>query len=173
MDQARERGPKCWDEWGWWELCEHSEEVGTVWAPPNCGLRYTCRQRNAPDWLSCSEATALETVAVVIQLLSCVRLFATHGLQHVRLPCPSRSPGLCSDSCPLSWWCHPTISSCVTGFSCHPQSFPASGSFPMSRLFISGSQSIGASASSSVLPVNIQGWFPCCLRDSEESSPAP
>ena len=83
-----------------------------------------------------------------------------HGLPHARLPCPSPSPGACSNSCPLSWWCYPTISSSVTHFSC-PQSFPASGFFfPMSQLFASGGQSIGTSASASVLPMNIQDWFP-------------
>ena len=88
-----------------------------------------------------------------------------HGLQHVRLLCPPLSPGVCSNSCPLSQWYYLTISSSVTHFfSCH-QSFPASGSFPMSRLFSSGSQSIGASASASVLPVNIQGWFPLGVTD--------
>ena len=81
-----------------------------------------------------------------------------HELQHIRIPCPSPSPGVCSDSCPLSWGCSPTISSSVIS-SCL-QSFPASGSFPMSRLFASGGQSIGASASASVLPMNIQCWFP-------------
>ena len=86
-----------------------------------------------------------------------------HGLQHTRLPCPSLSPRVCSDSCPSSWWCHPTISSSVTPFSSWLQSFPASGSFPMSRLFTSGGDSIGGSASASVLPVNIQGWFPLGL----------
>ena len=79
------------------------------------------------------------------------------GLQHARLPCRSLSPGVCSNSCPLSQWCHPTISSSVIPFSC-PRSFPSSGSFPMSWLLASGDQSIGASAS--VLPVNIQDWFP-------------
>ena len=79
-----------------------------------------------------------------------------HGLQHARLPCPSLSPGVCSNSCPSSRWCHPTISSSVVPFC--PQSFQASGSFPMCQLFTSGGQRIGASAS--VLPVNIQGWFP-------------
>ena len=74
------------------------------------------------------------------------------------LPCPSPAPGACSNSCPLSWWCHPTISSSVAPFSSCFQSFPASGSFPMSQLFASGGQNIGASAS--VLPMNIQGWFP-------------
>ena len=83
-----------------------------------------------------------------------------HGPQHARLPCPSLSPGACSNSCPLSQWCHPTISSSGIPFSSCPQTFPASGSFPMSRLFALGGQSIGASASMSVLPMNIQGWFP-------------
>ena len=83
-----------------------------------------------------------------------------HGLQHSRLPCPSLSLGVCSNSCPLSRWCHPTISSSVTCFTFCPQYFPASGSFPMSHLFTSGGQSIGASASTSVLPMNIQGLFP-------------
>ena len=69
----------------------------------------------------------------------------------------------CSNSCPLSRWCHPTISSAVTPFSLFPQSFPASGSFPVSQLFASGGQSIGASASASVLSMNIQGWFPLAL----------
>ena len=76
----------------------------------------------------------------------------THGLQHTRLPCPSPTPGACSDSCPLSWWCHPTISSSVVPFS-HLQSFPLSGSFPVSQFFISDSQKSAASAS--VLPMNI------------------
>ena len=76
-----------------------------------------------------------------------------HGLQHTRLPCYSPTPGACSNSCPYSWWCHPTISSSVIPFSSCLQSFPASGSFPMSQFFTSGSQSIGVSAS--VLPMNI------------------
>ena len=83
-----------------------------------------------------------------------------HGLQHTRLPCPSLSPRACSNSCPSSLWCHPTVSSSVVSFSSCPQSFPASGSFPVSHLFISWDQSIGASASASVLPMNIQHWFP-------------
>ena len=93
-----------------------------------------------------------------------------HELQHARLPCPSPSPRACSNSCSLSQWCHPTISSSVVPFSSCPQSFPASGSCPMSQFFASGGQSIGASASVSVLLVNIPGWFPCCSRDSQESS---
>ena len=83
-----------------------------------------------------------------------------HGLQHSRPPCPSPTPWVYSNSCPLSWWCHPTISSSVIPFSSHLQSFPASGSFQMSQFFASGSQNIGVSASASVLPLNIQNWFP-------------
>ena len=84
-----------------------------------------------------------------------------HGLQHARLPCPSPSHWACSNSCPLSWWCHPTISFSVIPFSSCLQSFPTSGSFPVSCLFTSGGQSIGASVS--VFPMNIQGWFPLGL----------
>ena len=83
-----------------------------------------------------------------------------HGLQQARLPCPSPTPGACSNSCPSSQWCHPTISSSVVPFSSCLQSFPASGSFPMSQFFTSSGQSIGASPSASVLPMNIQDWFP-------------
>ena len=83
-----------------------------------------------------------------------------HGLQHARLPCPSPTPRACSNSSPLSWWCHLAISSSVTPFSSCPQSFPASGCFPVSQLFISGGRSIGTSASAAVLPTNSQGWFP-------------
>ena len=86
-----------------------------------------------------------------------------HGLQHARLPCPSPTPGACSNSRPLSWWCHPTISSSVVPFSFRLQSFPASGSFLMSQLFTSGGQYLGASTSASVLPMNIQDWFPLGL----------
>ena len=104
-----------------------------------------------------------------------------HGLQHARLPCPSPTPRACSNSCPLSQWCHPIISSSVVPFSSHLQSFSASGSFQMSQFFPSGGQSIGVSASASVLLMNIQNsselisfrmdwWSP---RDSQESSPTP
>ena len=86
-----------------------------------------------------------------------------YGLQHARPPCPSPIPGVCSNSCSLNWWCHPTISSFVIPFFSCPQSFPASGSFPMIWLFASGGQSIGASASISVLPMSTQGWFPLRL----------
>ena len=103
-----------------------------------------------------------------------------HGLKHHSFSCPL-SPGVCSNSCPLSRWCHPTISSSVVSFSSCLQSFPASGSFQMSQLFTSGGPSIGVSASASVLPVNIQDWFPLgwtgwisySPRDSQEPSPTP
>ena len=96
-------------------------------------------------------------VFCVVQSLSHVHSLRPHGLQHTRLPCPSPFPGACSNSCPLSQWGHPTISSSVVPFSSCLQSFPASGSFLMNWLFTSGGQSIGASAS--VFPMNIQGWF--------------
>ena len=83
-----------------------------------------------------------------------------HGLQHARPPCPSPTPRACSNWSPSSWWCHPTISSSVIPFSSHLQSFPGSGSFPMSQFFASGGQSIGVSASTSVLPMNTQDWSP-------------
>ena len=106
--------------------------------------------------------------------------FWPHGLQQARHPCPSPSPTACSNSCPVSWWYHPTILSFVVPFSSCLQCFPASGSFLMSQLFASGGQSIGASASASVLLMNIQDlfplglvWSPCSPRDSQESSPTP
>ena len=84
----------------------------------------------------------------------------SHGLQHARLPCPSPTPGAYPNSCPLSQWCHPTISSSVVPFSSCLQSFPPSRSFQMSQFFASGGQSIWVSTSASVLPMNIQDWFP-------------
>ena len=87
----------------------------------------------------------------------------SHELQHARLPCPSPTPKACSNSCSSNRWCHPTISSSVILFSSCLQSFPASGSFPRSQFFTSGGQRIGASASASVLPMNIQDWFPLGL----------
>ena len=104
--------------------------------------------------------------AYVLLLFSCSVLSSSlwpYEVQHISLPCPPLSPGVCSNSGPLNQWCHPTVSSSVVRFSpCH-QSFPASRSFPASQFFTSGGQSIGASASASVLPTNIQGWFPLGL----------
>ena len=90
---------------------------------------------------------------------SCL-ILQPHSLQHARLPCPSLSPGVCLNPCPLSQWCHPTTLSLLAVFSSCPQSFPPSGSFKMNHLFASGGQSIGVSASTSVLPVNTQDPYP-------------
>ena len=95
-----------------------------------------------------------------VQSLSRVQLFATHESQHARTPCPSPTPGIHSDSCPSSQWCHPAISSSVVPFSSCPQSLPASESFPMSQLLASGGQSTGVSASASFPPKKSQGWSP-------------
>ena len=102
-----------------------------------------------------------------VQLLSCPTL-RPHESQHTRPPCASPAPGVYSNSCPSSWWCHPAISSSAIPFSSCPQSLPASGSFPMSQLFAWGGHSIGVSASASILPMNIQDWSPLgwiiCIR---------
>ena len=102
-----------------------------------------------------TDRQSVDSFFTVVQ--SCPTL-QPHGLQNARLPCPSLSHSTCSNSCPLSWWCHPTTPSPATPFSSCPQSFLASGSFPMSQLFASGDQSIGASVL--VLWMNIKGWFP-------------
>ena len=115
---------------------------------------------------SSSSSFFLSIFVVVVQSLSSVvTLCDRHGLQRTRLSCPSLSPRIWANFYPLSWWCHPTISSSVAPFSACLQSFPASGSFPVSQLITSGSQSIGALASVSVLLMNIQGWFPLGLTD--------
>ena len=116
-----------------------------------------------------------------VQSLSLSDSSRPHELQHAKLPCPSPIPGAYSNSCPLSQWCHPIISSSVIPFSSCLQSFPASGSFPMSQFFASGGQSIAVSASASVLPMNIQDWFSLgwtgCIsllsKGQQESSPTP
>ena len=115
------------------------------------------------------------TFCCFIQLLNHVQLFVTPW--HTRLLCPPLSPVICSNSCPVSRWCYLTISFSVTPFSSCPQSFPPSGSFPVSWLFPSGGQSIGASVSASVLSMNILGWFPlgltgwsCSPRNSQEQN---
>ena len=98
-----------------------------------------------------------------VQFSSVAQLCPTlqpHGLQHARPLCPSPTPRVYSNSCPLSWWCHPTISCSVVPFSYCPQSYPASGAFQMSQFFASGGQSIRVSASTSVLPINTQDWYP-------------
>ena len=122
-------------------------------------LQNTCAMWSAVVIPRKPERTAFPVV--VVQSLSPVRLHNPMNCRTPGLPCPSVSPTVCSNSCPLSQWCHPTISSSVVPFSSCLQSFPASGSFPMSQLFALGAQSIGASAS--VLSLKSQGWFPLGL----------
>ena len=134
-------------------------------------------------WETCSSVASLVNIAVFIVFSHSVMSDSLwpHGLQHTRLPCPSPFPEACSNLCPLSQWCHPAISFSVVPFSSCPQSFPASGSFPVSQFFASGGQSTRPSASASVLLINIQDWLPlglmvwspCSPRDSQESSPTP
>ena len=107
----------------------------------------------------CTQSREFEPFSSV-RSLSCVWLFATPWTRHDRPPCPSPTPRVHPNPCPSSQWCHPIISSSVVPFSSCPQSFPASGSFQMSQLFVSGGQSIGVSASTSVLPMNTQDWSP-------------
>ena len=114
------------------------------------------------DWLNSNPYLAINFSSVT-QLCPTSNSLQAHGLQHARIPDPSPIPGAYSNSCPLSRWCHPNISSSAVPFSSLRQSFPASGSFPVSQLFASGGQSIGASASATVLPMNIQDWFPLGL----------
>ena len=139
-----------------------SQKVGHNWVTELNWTELKCTRKIKEGW---PELTYFYEYISSVQL-SCSVVSDSlwpHGLQHARLPCPSPTPRACSNSCPLSWWYHPTISSPVVPFSPCLQSFPASGSFQMSQLFASGGQSIGASASVSVLPVNIQDWFPLGL----------
>ena len=110
--------------------------------------------------VSCTTGRFYTTEFISVQFSHSVTYdsWRPHELQHARPPCPSPTPRVHPNPCPLSRWCHPTVSSSVVPFSSRPQSFPASGSFPMSQLFTSGSQSIGVSASASVLPMNTQDW---------------
>ena len=112
-----------------------------------------CVFTTSPPWPTAAQVALLSHSVVSDSLW-------LHELQHTRLSCPLPPPGVYSNSCTLSQWCHPTISSSVVPFSSCFQSFPASGSLPMIWLFVSGGQSIGTSASASVLPMNIQDWFP-------------
>ena len=134
-------------------------------------LERVWRKRNTPTLLFSSVQFSRSVVSDSLQ---------PHESQHTRPPCPSPTPGVDSDSRPWSQWCHPAISSSVVPFSSHPQSLPASESFPMSQLFVWGIQSTGVSALASFLPKKSQGWSPsewtgspCSPRDSQESSPTP
>ena len=138
----------CWEGWvqaGWSFLCQ---VLGCVKSSEKEG------ETRRLEWILMEAEDIVQFSSVLSDSLR------PHGLQHARLPCPSPTPGVYSKSCPLSRWCHPTILSSVTPFSSSLQSFPASGSFPMSQLFTSGGQSIGLSALTSVLPMNTQDWSP-------------
>ena len=167
------------NQWAW--AIDHKSYFPSSWVP-----RRVTFSRFSLSRMSASPAGLVKTrshpqeswlrrsgVGPVVQLLSCNPLWP-YGLYHSKPPRPSPSPGACSNSYPWSLWCHPTTSSSVVPFSSCLQSFPALGSFPMSQFFASGGQSIGASASASVLSMNIQDWYPlgilvwspCCPRDS-------
>ena len=134
---------------------------GLIWKDPDAGKDWRWEEKGMDDrgWDGWMASPTQWTCSV--QFISVVSDSSwSHGPQQTRPPCPSPTPGVHPNPCPSSRWCHPTISSSVIPFSTCPQSFPALGSFPMSQLFTSGGQSIGVSASTSVLPMNIQGWFP-------------
>ena len=133
---------------------------------------YQCKKSNPHHWVQNAEfhikifleiRKKWKTVQFSCSVVSDSLLF--HGLQHARLPCPSPTPGICSNSCPSGRWCYPTNSSSVIPFSSCLQSFPPSGSFPMRQFFTSGGQSTGVLASASVLPMNIHDWFPLGWTD--------
>ena len=142
-----------WWTWVW-------VNSGSWWWTGRSGvLQFMGSQRVRHNWVTDSNRTDSKVNWLLLFSYSVVsESLWPHGLRHARLPCPSPSHGACSNSCPLSWWCHPTISSSIILFSSYLQSFPASGSFLTSRLFASSGESIGASAS--VLLMNIQDWFP-------------
>ena len=144
--------------WLWLPVLNTSNSTDVCcWSWPSQGSRSFLQCQTHAHWASSNLRLPLRAA------VSLFLLFSYQVVSDSLLPCPSPSPGICPSSCPLNWCCHPTISSSVALFSSCPQSFPASGSFPMSRLFTSGGQNIGASASASFLPMNIQGWFPLGL----------
>ena len=120
----------------------------------------TCNLTILQDYLICSFVCLLSVFPTQFSCSVMSDSLRPHGLQHTRPPCPSPTPGSCSNSCPSSRWCHPAVSSSVVPFSSCLQSFPVSVSFPVSQFFASNGQRIGVSASASVLPMNIQDWFP-------------
>ena len=117
-------------------------------------------EKNASIWDYFGNVFGLQQSVQFSSSLSHVQLFATRGMHNARLPCTSPTPRACLNSCLLSQWCHPTISSSVVSISSYLQSFPKSGSVPLNQFFASGGQNIRVSASASVLPMNIQDWFP-------------
>ena len=128
------------------------------------GLQRVRHESDVTEWLSmqtCAISTYTYTLMIISQFSCSVMSYSLrpHESQHARPPCPPPTPGVYPNSCPSSWWCHPAVSSSVVPFSSCPQFLPASGSFPMSQLFAWGGQSIGVSASESVLPMNTQDWL--------------
>ena len=146
----------------------HSNKPSVLWQRPAASLTASSHSFSPPSpnqphvfWQFLEHTRRICLRALVVFSRSVVSdSLQPHGLQHTRLPCPLPTPSVYSNSCPLSQWCHPIISSSVVPFSFHLQSFPAAGSFQMSQLFESGGQSIGVSASTSVLPRNTQHLFP-------------
>jgi len=160
--------------WFWWHIDDYNiKSVGNRSKNRQMGLQQTTillskdsnqQSERESHWMAeniCKIASGRKAMTNLVQLSCSVvsNSLCPHGLQHARPPCPSPTPRAYSNSCPSSWWCHPIISSSVILFSSCLQSFPASGSFPMSQFFTSSGQSIGVSASASVLPVNIQDCF--------------
>ena len=137
---------------------EDGEGQGRAWSAAAHGVLK--RRTRLDNWTKTEPNHEVQVLSVQFSCLVVSDSLWPHGLQHARPPCPSPTPRVYSNLCPLSWWCHPTISPSVLPFSSCPQSFPASGSFQMSQLFTSDGQRIGVSASSSVLPMNVQDWFP-------------
>ena len=155
-------------EWVRSRLQFHHYSLNEVWLSASSSLHshfdFTASFDCCP-WIQCSTCSWGEIGNAVLLFSYSVESdsLRPHGLQHTRPPCPPLSPGVCSNLCPLGRWCHPAISSSATPFSSCPQSFLASGSFPVSQLFTSGGQYTGASTSASILPVNSQDWFPSGL----------
>ena len=146
-----------------WSARKGTERTGTISKPRKMSV---CPSGGEAEWRDIDKAATNSKVSSSVQFSRSVvssDFLRPHGLQHTRPPCPSPTPRVYSNPCPLSEWCHPTIASSVFPFSSHFQPFPASGSSQMSQFFASGGQSIGASASASVLPMNIQDWFPLGL----------
>ena len=143
------------------KMAIHSSTIAwkIPWTEDPGRLQSMGSQRVGHDWAT--SHSFIHQFSSVVQL--CPTLCNPNGLQHARLSCLPPTPRSCSNSCPSSWWCHPTISSTVTRFSSCPQSFPASESFPVSQFFASGGQRTEISPSALVLPINIQDWFPLGL----------
>ena len=143
-------------------LCSDTSFENRLYLPPEVNYHWLSNNTLCHSSPKCFSTDSFNISQSSLSVVS--SFLRPHGLQRSRFLCPSLSSGACSNSCLLSRWCHPIISSSVVPFSSCPQSFPASeSSFPMSQLFASGGKSIGVSASASVLPMNIENWFPLGL----------